>query len=775
MSDPLRSTVEPPAGPHAALDALCAELGVQPGYEAGGKEHRAPPAAVRRALRELGAPLADGESPAADAEALREVRQRRWRRMLEPVTVAWTGTSPEVSIRVEAPAGLPPTIELHLESEDGAVTEHSVSPDDVRWVEEASVEGSLFRRGVVVLEADLPEGHHHMAVEAAGRADRTRLIRAPRTAFDGDPEDRWRRWGAFLPLWALRTERDRGVGDVGDLAALARWTAERGGAVVGTLPMMAAFLGGGSPGEPVEPSPYAPVSRLFWNELYLDLEALPGLAASPAAREALGSRDLARRSAALRDVRHADPVEAMAVKRRVIEALVGELDAAGLREALDAWAVRRPEALRYARFRAYGEAAGEPWRDWPARARRGELEADEPPRARVDYHLYAQWAFEEQLDALARGGGAGLYLDLPLGCHADGFDTWRYRDTFAAGFTGGAPPDALARGGQDWGFPPLHPHRSRDRGHAYLTAALRCLMRVSDTIRVDHVMSLHRLFWVPSGGEPADGVYVLYPAEELWATLCLESRRHRCEVVGEDLGTVPAEVPEAMERHLVRHTWVLPFEQAPPGPRALAALNTHDMPPFATWWREHAAEEGEHAAGEEDPLAAAGTARPEGAPGVPPAQSAGAESPADAGAPPTRDSRPAEASGAAGPRPAEAAGAPRPRPAEPPVAEALERLAGSPARLVLVNLEDLWHETEPQNVPGTSGAGNWTRRARLTLGEMREDPRVDVALERVERARAAAERAAPGPSAAPAGTDDAPAGTDDADDHPSNPEAPWST
>jgi 4-alpha-glucanotransferase len=709
MSDPVPHDTPRAWGPRRALDELCDELGVQPAYEAGGETRRAPDESVRHVLRELGAPLPDRDGDLeADTAALRTLRLERWRRMLEPVTVAWTGDAPAVAMRIEGEAE-PTDLVLRLEHEDGAAAERRIDPGELRWLERTSLEGTVFRRGLIPLPPDLAEGWHDVTVAVAGREAGTRLVRAPRTTWDGPAEEavgdarRWRAWGAFLPLYALRSTRDRGVGDLTDLGALADWTAGQGGSFVATLPLMAAFLGGGARGEPIEVGPYGPVSRLFWNELYLDVERAPGLERVPAARRVLDSPGHRERVATLRSRDHADPLAAMAAKREVLEPLVAALDDAGLRPALDAFAHRRDDAVDYARFRAFGEVVGAPWRAWPERPRAGELADVDLPAERVDYHLYVQWAFERQLAGLAAGEhGASLYLDLPLGCHPDGYDVWRHRGVFAHGASGGAPPDALAGEGQDWGFPPLHPLRSREDGHAYLRAALRTLMRVSGMVRLDHVMSLHRLFWVPAGGGAADGVYVRYPAEELWALLCLESRRHRCEVVGEDLGTVPPDVPAAMERHRARRMWVLPFEERPPAARTVASLNTHDLPSFAAWWRER------RASGAEPDL-----------------------------------------------------------PDEPPVAATLERIAASAARLVLVNLEDLWLEEEPQNVPGTSGGGNWTRRARLDLEAMRSDARVADALARVDRARDGprADRPIDGPT--PAANDEAPR-----DPHP---QLPWPT
>ncbi|HZD06575.1 MAG TPA: 4-alpha-glucanotransferase, partial [Longimicrobiales bacterium] len=405
------------------------------------------------------------------------------------------------------------------------------------------------------------------------------------------PSERSRRWGTFLPLHALRSARSRGAGDLADLRALAGWTGQRGGSLVGTLPLYDTFLGERGP---FDPSPYAPVSRLFWNPFWIALEEAPGLEAAPEARALLEDGEVREASRLLREADRVDYRRVMALKRRVLEALARAHQGGGphgLGTELTRWVADDPEALAYARFRAAVEATGRPWAEWEGRARAGDATALQPPDDGVRYHVYAQWAVERQLEELAGATSTGLYLDLPLGAHPHGFDHWRHRSLFAEGFTVGAPPDAFFEGGQDWGFPPMHPHRSGEDGHGYFAACLRRAMEVSGALRLDHVMALHRLFWVPEGEGAARGVYVRYPSDELWAVLCLESHRSRTEVVGEDLGTVPPDVPRVMERHEVRRMWVLPFEVAAgeegkpyrvglPSADSVACLDTHDLPPF---------------------------------------------------------------------------------------------------------------------------------------------------------------------------------------------------
>ncbi|HEX2120656.1 MAG TPA: 4-alpha-glucanotransferase, partial [Thermoanaerobaculia bacterium] len=227
-------------------------------------------------------------------------------------------------------------------------------------------------------------------------------------------------------------------------------------------------------------------------------------------------------------------------------------------------AVADEELVRYAQFRE----------------RRGD-----GPASR---HIDAQLRIAQQMRRLAARGG--LYLDFPLGVHPGGYDVWRYADSFAKGVSVGAPPDAFFTKGQNWGFPPLDPDAIRANRYEYFRACIRHHMQHASILRLDHVMGLHRLYWIPEGAEAKDGVYVRYRDEELFAIIALESQLHGCAVVGEDLGTVPEYVPRAMQRHGLRRMFVVQYEAKPEGigdpPRmSVASVNTHDMPTFAAFER----------------------------------------------------------------------------------------------------------------------------------------------------------------------------------------------
>jgi 4-alpha-glucanotransferase len=313
--------------------------------------------------------------------------------------------------------------------------------------------------------------------------------------------------------------------------------------------------------------------------------------------------------------------------------------------------------------------------------------------------LFAQWLASAQLTALgarARERCIGLYLDLPLGCHQDGFDTWRFRDIFGRGAACGAPSDPGFPGGQNWGLPPIVPSRQRASQYDYFIRVIRHQLDFATMLRLDHVMGLHRLFWIPDGMNASDGVYVRYPAKEMYAIVCLESARRQAVIVGENLGTVPGYVNQAMRRHGLYELYVLQYallggaSVLKPPLHSVASLNTHDMVPFAGFLAGRDIDLRLQAG-----LVDAGFAASERQQREPLRR--------DLTAVLSRE----------GLLRAGDAGAPELHRA------AVEHLRRGGPRYLLINLEDCWGETEPQNLPGTASVPpNWSRRSALSLAEL---------------------------------------------------------
>lgn len=696
----------------ALLRQLASLFGVQTTYhDVTHCRRAASPEALFMTLRALGASV---DSFHSVPNALRERRQALWKQYVEPVVVAWDGGPAELVVRVPADRTTG-SLACHLMVETEDIRSWSCTVEELPTSEEVLIEGVRYVAKNLPLPGPLPWGYHRLTLEAYGGLFETMIISAPRKAYFSAEESSSRRWGVFLPLYALHSQRSWGGGDFSDLEALVKWTAGLGGGIVATLPLLAAFLD-----EPCDPSPYAPASRLFWNEMYIDVTRIPELKTCATAQALLESGEVQREIKTLHSSSLVDYRRQMGLKRKLLE----ELARYFFSEARDRYALFQafvevcPRVEDYARFRAAGEQQQAPWPKWPERLRDGVLQDEDYDEDARRYHLYVQWVAEEQMKTLSEkiaASGVGLYLDLPLGVHPYSYDVWREHDAFALAVSGGAPPDVVFTKGQDWGFPPLHPEAIRQQRYRYYIAYLRHQLRHTDLLRIDHVMALHRLFWIPKGLEPREGVYVRYPAEELYAILSLESHRHRAEIVGENLGTVPGYVNSTMARHNVRQMYVVQYELTPgarrvlrPVPRgSVASLNTHDMPPFAAYWK---------CLDIEDRLTL----------GLLDSRGARIERKNRRSLQKTVEDFLARN----GFLKAKAARA------RALLEACLVYLSTSQARVVLVNLEDLWLEREPQNVPGTAEQRpNWLRKARHSLERFCEMPGVLGTLREVNDGR----------------------------------------
>jgi 4-alpha-glucanotransferase len=673
------------------LGALADLYGVEQSYvDTDGARQVADPDALVAVLRSLGADLT---APGGAAGPLRTERVRRSRQVLAPVLTWPPGSDPDVELTLPAARALGECW-LHVEAEDGSTT---TSRPMVRGpVSTVDIEGAIFHVYPVSLlgpeATPLPAGYHHLTIETATGRSTALVVVAPPCPRPSPG------WGAFMPVHALRSAGDRGVGTYADLARLTGWIAGQGGSFVGTLPLYPAFLD-----ESFEPSPYVPVTRLGWNELFVDPRLVPEFGLTPGAQDLMGERPAAGPGAdGLVDYR-----STMERLRRILEPMAANLFAgpSGRRDALDSFAASRPELVRYAEFRGAHE------RGEVAALGRAEL-VEAPPvhalSASARYHLYVQWIAESQVQA----AGDRLYLDMPVGVHPDGFDPWWEPDAFARGVEGGAPPDDFFASGQQWGFRPLDPRVVRADGYRYPIACLRHLMRRASRVRIDHVMGLHRLFWIPDGFSARHGVYVRYHLEEMAAIVSLEADRSGTSVVGEDLGTVPDVVRLAMGESRILRSWVLEFEATATDPlpeppeSAMASIGTHDLPRFATFW------DGEDI----DDLVARGAQTEEWARPEHIARRA------------WRDALVARIGldpGVAGPAGASSA-----------LRLCLTHLAASPARLMLVDLEDLWLERRPVNRPGSGPElPNWRTRSRRTLEELTGDPAIAELLGQIQQQR----------------------------------------
>jgi 4-alpha-glucanotransferase len=440
-----------------------------------------------------------------------------------------------------------------------------------RGVRSIELESGAELPGGSLLSVDAPYGYHHAVM-----GDRSRLPMVTSPGRCALPE-RLRGWGWAAQLYAVRSREGWGIGDLGDLRSLGSWSRKQGAAMLMVNPLHAV-----RPGIPQEPSPYFPSSRLFRNPIYLRVQDLPG------ARDEPEVATLLREAGQLRDAPIIERDRVMPLKLRALEALWSRFRGD---QGFDAYVAREGVLLeRYACFCVLAERHASSWTRWPERYRRADgravRELVTTDRSRVDFHRWLQWSLDTQLGHAGRE--LPLVHDLAVGFAPDGADAWLWQDVVAPGARIGAPPDDFNPAGQDWGVPPFDPARLRAAGYAPLIATMRRMMGAGIGVRIDHVMGLFRLWWVPLGArDPSGGAYVRYPAAELLDILALESVRAGCGVIGEDLGTVESGVRAELRRRALLSYRLAWFESRPPErfpTQALAAVTTHDLPTAAGVW-----------------------------------------------------------------------------------------------------------------------------------------------------------------------------------------------
>jgi 4-alpha-glucanotransferase len=382
-------------------------------------------------------------------------------------------------------------------------------------------------------------------------------------------------WGFAAQLYAARSRRSWGFGDLADLAQLGRWSAGLGAGFVLVNPLHAT-----SPLFPQQPSPYFPGSRCFLNPLYLAVEQIPGAATIAD----LGQAAAAGR--ALNEERLIDRDRVWKIKSRTLEAIFARFASD---PRFDAYVEQRGEILlRFATFCALSEVHGGEWRSWPSSVRAagsagvGDFSSSAAGSTRVRYHAWLQWQLDQQLEAA--GGVLPVVTDLAVGIDPGGADAWMWPDAFAGDIRVGAPPDRYNTHGQDWALPPFDPWRLRAACYEPWIESLRGALRHGGGLRLDHVMGLFRLFWIPVGSVPSEGAYVRYPHDDLLNILALEAQRAGAFVVGEDLGTVESGVRRQLAGRDVMSYRVWWFESKDPAKwpvKAMGAVTTHDLPTVA--------------------------------------------------------------------------------------------------------------------------------------------------------------------------------------------------
>jgi len=543
------------------------------------------------------------------AHGIAQAEGVRWRKFLPAVATARGG---RVGFDVNVTAReFGSAIVWRVLFENGAQLDGTTSTADCAEVWRGEVGGSWITRRRFELPVDLPPGYHEFEARiAGGDADHCRLIISPPKCFEPEAIAAGRRlWGVAVQLYTVRSRCNWGIGDFGDLQMLIRWVAKSGAGFLGLNPLHAL-----APADPARASPYSASSRYFLNILYIAVPAVPEFEHCQAARERLAETETINRLNALRAQQHVDYVGVASLKLEILALLYQDFrdkhlaTRSGRARSYLAFVAERGAPLQlHARFDALdryfratlGCASG--WMSWPQEYR--DVNGTAAARfalerfVEVEFYAYLQWLAHEQLlqaQALTRelGMPIGLYGDYAVGANPSGSETWVDQASYALGAEIGAPPDPLALKGQGWGIPPPNPAVMQSQRLQGFVGLIRSNMRYYGALRLDHVMSLCRLWWVPGGCAATDGAYVHYPLQELLTVLSLESERNSCLVVGEDLGVVPDEMRRAMPEFGLYHYKVLLFEKLAGRfrrpeefvRRALATATTHDMPTLRSYW-----------------------------------------------------------------------------------------------------------------------------------------------------------------------------------------------
>ncbi|HYB35151.1 MAG TPA: 4-alpha-glucanotransferase [Mycobacterium sp.] len=570
-----------------SLVELAGRFGIATDYEDwAGRRLRVPETTLVAVLAAFGVAAAAEQERSA---ALTAYDRAYWSRPLPATIVARAGA--ETRFWAHVTHGYPAEVWLRLE--DGTVrcarqVDNFTLPFhlDGRWIGEASF----------VLPADLPLGYHRVHLCSGDNEASTALIVTP--DWLGLPERMGasRAWGVATQLYSVRSRQSWGVGDLTDLTDLAVWSASRHGAgYVLVNPLHAA-----APTKPMEPSPYLPTSRRFVNPLYLRVEAVPEFAYLRKRGRVRRLREqVQQRTAALDAI---DRDAAWAAKLAALNLLYRVPRSAGRELAYAAFCAREGPALDdFATWCALAEKYGSNWHQWPQSLRHpasaAVAEFANKHTDAVDFHRWLQWQLDDQLalaqsQAVRAGMALGIIHDLAVGVHPTGADAWALQDVLALGVTAGAPPDEFNQLGQDWSQPPWRPDRLAEQEYRPFRELIRAVLRHAGGVRIDHIMGLFRLWWIPTGAPPTHGTYVRYDHETMIGIVALEGHRAGALVVGEDLGTVEPWVRDYLRARGMLGTSILWFEldrggSGGPLPAerwreyCLSTVATHDLPPTA--------------------------------------------------------------------------------------------------------------------------------------------------------------------------------------------------
>jgi 4-alpha-glucanotransferase len=693
-----------------SLEALADRCGIEKSFvDARGETQTATPATRRALLAAMGV-AADSEDSAR--KALQELDREDWLQPLPPVQLIPEKKSVSVPFTAVAGTG---TVKWKLTLENGESTSGEARFDSLPLLQRRELDGESRERRLLELNAaNIPMGYHQLTL-ASGGAESLLIVTPERCWLPPAIEQGKRLWGVAAQLYLLRTKANWGIGDFTDLTQLVQMTANRGAQAIGLNPLHALFVD-----DPEHASPYSPASRLLLNVLNIDVMAVAEESGCTEALAQIDSVEFQQELAAGRESDNVDYTRVAGLKlpvlRRIFNSWQRQGNSAGWRE-FEAFRRAADESVQrsclFLALRAHfceQSSSTADWREWPAEFRSPDSAAvkkfSREEHDMVTFQMWLQFLADRQLAAAARAADAmaiGLYRDLAVGADPSGAETWSNQRAVITDAQVGAPPDIYNPTGQEWGLPPFHPLALKKEGYRSFIDLLRANMRRAGGLRIDHVMALRQLYWIPRGGTAAQGAYVRYPMEDLIGILALESHRNHCLVVGEDLGTVPPGFRERMTRARILSYRVLFFEQADGKfvapyrypELSLAVAGSHDLPTLSAWmaasdlalkeklrlFPTEALSKGAHLDRIRDRQALLAAFRERGLAADPAMSMAQFADTAHA------------------------------------------FLASTASAITMIQLDDVTHEATPVNVPTTSTEHpNWRRRLSLTLEEIAAEP-----------------------------------------------------
>lgn len=639
--------------------------GLQPSYIANQKALWSPPQSLLQVLSDLTqTPITSNEDL---QRLLKKRRQKYLQEGLEKSWVLWGGNPKPITLYFDSNQNIHDLC-AQATLEDG--TTLTLSPTILSVTQKSH----HVRIKLTWLE-QLPLGYHRLLLQVGERKLESLLICAPEKLETAKVLDH--SWGPFVPLYALRTDSEWGIGSLKELKQTLHECGKYGAKWLGTLPLLAVNL---DP-EDCDPSPYSALTRLFWNEIFLDVEGLVEKYNNSSARALIRTPEFQSELTALRATTHVDYHRVYKAKKKVLKILSDSFFSQNKHLEIPYLDFVRdnPEIDSYARFRSFNEAE-------------------------QNFHRFVQYEMNEGLREISKTLPQGLYLDFPVGVNDAGFDFREFHSVFFKEVSVGAPPEEVFQQGQDWGFPAFNPFTHREEGYKYLRKSLRNHLKYCKILRMDHVMGLYRVFSIPKKRTAHEGVYLRFPQEDLFAVSMLEAYKAQADIVGENLGTVPAAVDEFLHKRNINGMWVFQmetwrkphetFDQVPKN--AMISFNNHDMPMWSSFMK-----------GTDLDLVCSLNIL---------ADKSRIKFQAD------RKKQMTEWELSAAPTPL--------------TVKVHEDMAKTQAKYFVVNLEDLWQEEAPQNIPGTwKEYPNWRRKYAKRISEWSEVPQAKSIFEILKKHR----------------------------------------